>query len=320
MERNREYDKVYFKVNAAIIIEIILGVQMYHYTYLIQHNKKSFRYIGVRSSKVHPTQDTEYWGSSRHLPKNVKDTHSKIIIKIHPTRKEAIEHEIMLHNMNDVAKNPEYYNKAKQTSVGFDTSGVSIPKTEEWKQNCSITQKKLASMPGYKNPRKGVSLSKETKDKLSKTLKERGVNASINSNRFKPWFITRDGITYLYYHKTKAEVAIEENANTTSAYRNLATKSKGYRPIPSGKYKGWIVGNIEDAIKNMDKPIKKIRKKSWFITYSTYSDVFYTTSMKEYADSIGIKDQTIRDAVFLSKGQKVLKRGYFKGLILGAIS
>lgn len=293
---------------------------MYHYTYLIQHKKEPFRYIGVRTSKVHPTEDTDYWGSSKHIPKNVRETHSKIILKIHDTREQAVAHEIHLHNLNDVAINPIYYNRAKQTSVGFDTAGMVVTVSKETRKKSSITHKKIASMPGYKNPRKGVILSEETKAKLSKTLKEKGINASINSNKFKPWFITRNGITNLYYHKTKTEVAIEEGANTSGVYRNLANKSKGHLPISSGKYKGWIVGNIEDAIKYMHRPPKPFRKKAWFITYETYSDVFYYTSMEEYALKVGIKSQTIRDSIHASKGKKVLKRGLFKGLILGTIS
>ncbi len=293
---------------------------MYHYTYLIQHKKEPSRYIGVRTSKVPPTEDTDYWGSSKHIPKDVRETHSKIILKIHTTRKEAVAHEIYLHNLNDVAINPIYYNKAKQTSVGFDTTGMTVTVSEETRKKSSTTHKNLASMPGYKNPRKGVTLSEETKAKLSKTIKEKGIHASINSNRFKPWFITRNGITNLYYHKTKSEVAIEEGTSTTAVYRNLANRSKGYRPISSGKYKGWIVGNIEDAIKYMHRPPKSFRKKAWFIIYSTYSDVFYYTSMEEYALKAGIKPQTIRDSIHTSKGKKVLKRGLFKGLILGTIS
>ena len=35
---------------------------------------------------------------------------------------------------------------------------------------------------------------------------------------------------------------------------------------------------------------------------------------------VGIKSQTIRDSIHASKGKKVLKRGLFKGLILGTIS
>ena len=190
----------------------------YHYTYLIQHKTEDKRYIGVRSSNVHPTEDTDYWGSSKHLPTNIQENHVKIIIKIHHSRKEAISHEILLHKLNNVAANPSYYNKACQTSTGFDTSGVPIPisirqkisntlkgkslkgkpKTLEHSINCSKAQKLLASLPGYKNPRQGVTLSEETKRKLSESLKRSGASKSIRNNRYSPWFITDKNITYIY--------------------------------------------------------------------------------------------------------------------------
>lgn len=127
----------------------------YHYTYLIQHKTEDKRYIGVRSSNVHPTEDTGYWGSSKYLPTNIQENHVKIIIKIHHSRKEAVEHEILLHNLNDVAKSPSYYNKAKQTSTGFDTSGVPIP----------ISVRKLSALL------KGRTFSENTRKQMSEFIK-----------------------------------------------------------------------------------------------------------------------------------------------------
>ena len=99
---------------------------MNHYTYLIQHKTEDKRYIGVRSCKCDPIEDTTYWGSSKHLPKDVKHTHVKIILKVHKTRVEAVAHEIVLHKLNNVAASSNYYNRACQTSTGFDTSGTTI--------------------------------------------------------------------------------------------------------------------------------------------------------------------------------------------------
>lgn len=93
----------------------------YHYTYMLYGEKK---YIGVRSSIVPPEQDTSYWGSSKHLPKNIREINTKLILAEFPTRKEAVEHEIQLHNFYEVGSNDMYYNRAKQTSTGFDTGGT----------------------------------------------------------------------------------------------------------------------------------------------------------------------------------------------------
>ena len=40
--------------------------------------------------------------------------------------KKAAQHEIDLHNLFDIAVNPNFYNKAKATSTGFDTSGITL--------------------------------------------------------------------------------------------------------------------------------------------------------------------------------------------------
>lgn len=93
----------------------------YHYTYMLHGD---ISYIGVRSSKCLPELDIKYWGSSKHTPKNISETHTKLILAEFPTRKEAVEHEIQLHNFYEVSTNDMYYNKAKQTTTGFDTLGV----------------------------------------------------------------------------------------------------------------------------------------------------------------------------------------------------
>lgn len=324
----------------------------YHYTYLIQHKTEDKRYIGVRSSNVHPTEDTDYWGSSKHLPTNIQENHVKIIIKIHHSRKEAISHEILLHELNNVAESPCFYNKAKQTSTKFDTSGVTL--TDEHKEKCRIAstgryhtqetkdklskllkgrifseetkkrmsqaQKLLYKQTDYTNPRQGVTLSEETKRKLSESLKRSGASKSIRNNRFSPWFITDKNITYIYYDKTKEEIALENNL-PVATYSDLSTKSKGYLPIKQGKHKGLVIGNISDAIKNQYKIAKPLQKRAWYITYpGSHSVPFYYTTRKEYAEANGINPQAIADALHISSGIKTMKKGPFKGLILGHIT
>lgn len=233
------------------------------------------KYIGVRSSKCHPIDDTEYWGSSRHLPSDVKDTHKKRVLSIFSTRMEAVSHEIYLHNKYDVAINPSFYNKAKQTSTGFDTSGTTLteehlekvskslkgkkkplshgknvskalkgkPKTEAHRKNCSIAQKLKASQPDYVNPRKGVTLSDETKAKVSKTKKDNGSAASIRNPRFSPWFIIIQGVRTEYYTVTKSEFALQNNLNPDT-FRSQSSASKGIKAVGFGHLGKCIVGNI----------------------------------------------------------------------------
>lgn len=324
---------------------------MYHYTYLIQHKTDHKRYIGVRSSTVPPIEDTSYWGSSKHLPIDVKTTHQKIIIKEHPSRLEAVQHEILLHDLNNVAIDPSFYNKAKQTSTGFDTSGIPIseemkahlstvlkgrdfgenhrksisialkgkPKTDEHKKACSVAQKVLAQQPGYKNPRQNANVSALTRSKISAAIKASGTSASVSNNRFKPWFITENNVTHLFYNQTKEEVSTARGYSY-NYLQDLSTKSKGLYPIKRGTLKGIIIGNIEDAIKNLNKPVVKVQKRAWFITYDNYSIPFYYTTRKEYAEENGITAQSVADAIHISKGTKPLKRGPFKNCILGTIT
>ena len=78
------------------------------------------KYIGVRSSIVPPEADIDYLGSSKYVPKLECD---KIVLNEFLTRKEAVAYEIRLHELFNVGCNPVFYNKAKQTSTGFDMSG-----------------------------------------------------------------------------------------------------------------------------------------------------------------------------------------------------
>lgn len=96
---------------------------MNHYVYLLTDDAES-NYIGVRSCKCLIQDDTKYWGSSKYIPDNVRETHNKIILGRFDTRVEAVEKEIFYHNLFDVARNPQFINRAKQTSTGFDTSGI----------------------------------------------------------------------------------------------------------------------------------------------------------------------------------------------------
>jgi hypothetical protein len=117
---------------------------MNHYTYFLTA-KEPFNgmkyYIGVRSCKVNPEED-KYLGSSRVIKRN-KITVDKHILATWDTRQEAISHEILLHDCFDIAKNKEFFNQAKQTCVGFDTTGMPShqtgkPLSLEAKQKISI--------------------------------------------------------------------------------------------------------------------------------------------------------------------------------------
>ena len=129
-----------------------------HYTYEIT-NKKGNRYIGVRSCGCNPSDDP-YMGSCKILNETIsvegKENFTKKILQTFPTREEAAQHEIELHEKFDVARNPMFYNNAKATSTGFNIAGKK--RTEEDKHKISKTLK-------------GRKLSEELKRKLSEAKK-----------------------------------------------------------------------------------------------------------------------------------------------------
>jgi len=102
------------------------STQEYHYVYKITNtnptDKRNY-YIGVRSSKKHPLEDTKYMGSSKHLKKAIVEhpqtIFKKEIISIHETRHLAEQKERELLISIDAKNNPSYYNRHNATEDGF---------------------------------------------------------------------------------------------------------------------------------------------------------------------------------------------------------
>ncbi len=145
-------------------------MKKYHYTYRILNIVNLMEYIGVRSCKIKPEDDigTKYFSSStdKDFIQEQKEHPWRFeykIISCHPTRKSAVNEEIQLHNFFDIAKNPMYYNRAKQTSEGFDRTGVS-PSKESIEKGIITKRENGNHIP-----------SAETKNKISLSLKDRDV-------------------------------------------------------------------------------------------------------------------------------------------------
>ena len=102
----------------------------HHYIYKIT-NLKPFDtrkyYIGVRTCECPPEDDKKYMGSSKYLKDVFKangiDNFKKEILSVWDTRKLANKEEIRLHELYDVAKNPNFYNKSRATTDKFCTEG-----------------------------------------------------------------------------------------------------------------------------------------------------------------------------------------------------
>lgn len=218
---------------------------MYHYTYLLINRADNMFYVGKRSSKVPPLEDILYKGSSAYVPKNKC---IKLILKEFDTVEEALNHEILLHDKLDIANNKSYYNRAKQTSTGFDTTSTTYKCSDIKKQN--ISNAKKGKVPNWSKEGKQKILqnlktgnSPEAKKKWRETIKNNPNVHSTSSCKFKPWFITTDSVTHLFTDITKNELSLAQG-HYKKYYTALQTKynrlSKLGTPITTRLY-----GNIQ---------------------------------------------------------------------------
>jgi hypothetical protein len=154
----------------------------YHYTYLITNTTNQMKYIGVRSCSCLPENDSDYMGSSKALDESMNETpesFTKTIIGTFPTRENANADEQWLHEMYDVARNPEFYN-LMNAPLGFDNTGKHH--TPEIRKKLSLShkgnthteesKKKISlSKIGKNNPMYGKPVSTEHRSKISAALK-----------------------------------------------------------------------------------------------------------------------------------------------------
>ena len=150
---------------------------MHHYTYMIEVKNPTdsrFRYIGVRSCSVDPKEDV-YFGSCRPFKKwqaeNGTNGLVKTILARWKSRDDALSHEILLHDCFDVGRNPEFWNQAKQKTIGFDTTGVTL--SQEARLKKSLKTKGRPKSPEHRAKiqaaLKGKPKSEEHKRKVSET-------------------------------------------------------------------------------------------------------------------------------------------------------
>ena len=224
--------------------------ESYHYVYLLQHRNTGMCYIGVRSCKCKIGQDT-YMGSSSVMTKKDKNGCNKIILKRFNTRKEAIAYEVELHEEFGVAKNSFFWNKAKQTSTGFDTNGR--VQSEEERQARSETQKKRFRKHGH--PCTGLKLSEEHKKKISlggkgkkhknHTKIQMSKKASgINNPAFTPWWYEIDGVRTEIFDLTPKQFS-EKVGVSFHVIKDRFRKRYEGQPKARDPFKGYIFGRVK---------------------------------------------------------------------------
>jgi hypothetical protein len=111
---------------------------IYHYVYRITNILENKHYYGKRKSTIEPKLDLgrKYFSSStnKEFRKDQKENPQNYkykIIWVTDNSYNATQLEIKLHDRFDVAVNVNFYNKAKQTSTKFDTTGISPNITKE---------------------------------------------------------------------------------------------------------------------------------------------------------------------------------------------
>ena len=207
-------------------------IKRYHYTYRITNIIENKHYYGSRTTSKYketlPKDDLgiRYFSSSankwfikdqRENPQNYKYK----ILKIFKTRKEAIKLEIKLHNMFNVSINESFYNKSKQTSTKFDTTGCS-----SWNKGVTPSKESIQKQKITKsNPEWIKNVDIPAREKAKNTYKK-----TFNSPEFqKRWsdirkragISTSKTMSTTQYKKDKAKI-YEENGKKIS--KTVSTK------------------------------------------------------------------------------------------------
>ena len=107
---------------------------MNHYVYY-SFEEWGRGYIGVRSCECGPSEDIHYLGSYVDESFNPEN---KVILVTAPSREEANDIEILLHDFFEVDVNPHFANRSRARSKGFYRSG---PHTKETIQRISKNRK-----------------------------------------------------------------------------------------------------------------------------------------------------------------------------------
>ena len=238
-----------------------------HYVYRITNKIENKHYYGCRTTKLEPKDDlgSKYFSSSRdkEFIKDQKENpynYKYKIIKIFSTREEAIELEIKLHNKFNVGINESFYNRAKQSSLGFDTSGIKYSDERKERirkrmiENNHFRGKKLSdehklklslSHMGSKNHNYGLEKTAEIKKKISESNKGKVMSQEAKQKIS----IANTGKTRTQEIKEKISNALKGRTYTQEHCNNISAANKGRKVSVEGRanmsmgQKGKIVWN-----------------------------------------------------------------------------
>lgn len=232
-----------------------MKTKKFHYVYRITNTKLNKHYYGVRSSNIEPSKDLgiKYFSSSSdhefmNDQKNNPQDYKYKIISIFDSREEAIKLEIKLHAKFNVGINESFYNKSKQTSTKYDTTGTTFTLTKEARNKIS---KALKGKP-------------KSKTHIENVIKNHGMKGKTHTERArKSMSIKRTGEGNGMYGRNHTPESIEKmkesSANPSDKVReNLRKgwKKREYITCPKcgltsnnkGNMNRWHFGNCKKGI------------------------------------------------------------------------
>jgi hypothetical protein len=257
----------------------------YHYTYRITNIVEKKYYYGVHSCDCLPKEDigVKYFSSTKpEFVKDQKQNHQNYkykVIKIFKTRKEAVEHEIFLHNKFEVGKNPKFYNGAKQTSTGFDRTGTKAS------EKTIALQKEIQNKPEYKNKIKSKLYDRLNNEEWYSTKFMAGVDKLKELKNSKEWKETVGVIASQKMVETKRKnntmPTLEKNPKAKIIH--IYDNNSKLKFICHGNFKNicidnnlpfkqlkWSYQNNGSKIYNKNKNIHS-RRNDWEFFYNWYA-------------------------------------------------
>ena len=253
-----------------------MTTSIYHYVYRITNMLESKHYYGVRTCKnIEPEKDIGIKYISSSLDKSFiseQKVHPEKfkykVIRYFSTRESAVEFEIILHNKFDIAKNPKFYNKSKQTSVGWDTSGY---------KHSAETKKKMSKSANNR--------SIETKINMSNAAKNRYSNGRVNPLIGRP----RSKETILKMSESNKGKVLSDYTKKLISESMLGEshhRFSGYYITPFGKYPS-IPDKLFETIDIPRKRLCKYCKENIKITIRQYNASISLQSLGCPDDIIG---------------------------------
>lgn len=209
---------------------------MYHYTYRITNKILNKHYYGTRTCNCNPIDDlgVKYFSSSRDKDfindqKSNPQNYRYKIICVFKDRKSAIALEIKLHAKFNVGVNESFYNKCKQTSTGWDTTG-----------RCDLGQARY----GEKNGMYGRKRTPEEKQRISE-----GTKRGMSNRKDKPWIQNISEETKIKISKTLKGFKHSEETKRKMSDAKKGKKNKPMSAESIEKMKMTKRNNLTDEVR-----------------------------------------------------------------------